>query len=386
MVFVFIALILLCLVCQAYFTMMEMAIVSIDRIRLEYRAQNADTRALIIKSLLDRPSFLFTTTLIGVNTFLQIGSECSRLLFTTISINPNYSAFSQIFITLLFAELIPLMIARQYSDTIALRGAKILNSVKLALTPILWFMQKINLVIEYLLGNNKSSLFSLSRKELESVMAQKGKKNSFDLVTLMQNLNELKLRRVQEIMIPLKKLPLFSYKTDISHLKDSLKKNYHPFVLIYMKQKSAILGIVFARNLLDKTVSSITQIIQPAWFVSDSTPIKMLKLFRQNKQKMAVVLNKKGDARGVITLNTILSEILMNTHKDPLVLDKVVDKHFCLDTKISFLNQQYNLHLPDSKGDKLSHLFHTLHENPIHVGHVRLTKKDRRVHVETLHS
>lgn len=385
MVFLFLALIVLCLLCQAFFTMMEMAIVSLDRTRLEYRVQKGDVKAKIIKSLLEKPSLLFTTTLIGVNSFLQIGSQCSRYFFESLSLNPNYSAIGLVFVALLFAELLPLMIARQFSFTIAFKGAKVLNCVRIFLTPIVWLMQKISSFIERIFGKNKSSLFSLSRNELESLISQKEKNSSFDLVTLMNNLKQLKLRSIHEIMIPLKKLALFEYKSSLDVIKMSLKKQYQPFALIYLKQKSSIMGLIYTRDLLDRKIESIDQVMHPAWFVTDSGAVKMLKLFRENKRKMALVLNNKGETRGAITLELLLAEILANTHQEPLILNEVIDKHVCLDSKISTLNEKYNLLLPENKGDKIAHLFNIIQQNPIHFGHIRLTKKDRRVHIETMH-
>ncbi|MBM3196307.1 MAG: DUF21 domain-containing protein, partial [Chlamydiae bacterium] len=69
---------ILCLVFQAFFAMMEMAIVSFNRVRLQYFLVRGSKKAKWISRMLLDPTRLFATTLVGVNTALQIGSECSR--------------------------------------------------------------------------------------------------------------------------------------------------------------------------------------------------------------------------------------------------------------------------------------------------------------------
>jgi putative hemolysin len=366
--------------------MMEMAIVSIDRVRLEYRTQKGDASAIIIKSLLEKPALLFTTTLISVNLFLQVGSQAARLMFSALDLNPNYSAPLQILLTLIFAELTPLMIARQFSDTIALKGARALYMVKLLLTPILILMQKLTSLIETLLPKRSNALFGFTRGELEALMSEgsSSTSESLNLSTLMKNLTNLKNRSIEELMIPLKKIPLYPYTTDLESLRKALIKEYHPYCLIYMKQKHAIVGIVFSRDLLTFKNGTIEAVLQPAWFLTSSTPIKMLKLFRQNRQKMAVVLNKRGQARGLLTLDAMIAEILAHTHHEPHIIQEVLDRHFCPDTRIATLNQQYNLQLPEDRGQKLVHLFGAFQENPLRFGHIRLTKKESQIHIQTL--
>lgn len=386
MVVFFISLIALCLTGQAFFTMMEMAVVSMDRVRLEYYVEKGSYSALIIKTLLEKPALFFTTTLLGVNLFLQIGSECSRLLFTTLHCNPNFSFPLQVLLTLILAEFTPLMIARQFPDTVAFMGARALYAAQLLFYPIIFITQKVTGFIEMFLPKNRSNtLFSFTRNEFETLMSQGACSNeSLDLARLIKNLSNLKNRSIEELMTPIKKVALFSCDIKAQDLREALKKEYYPFVLLYMGKSSSIIGIVFTRDLLKHKTGKIDSIIQPAWFLTTSTPLKMLKLFRENRQKIAIVLNKRGEANGVLTLKAILSELLVHTHKAPHIVQKVLNKHFSPEDKIQALNRKYNLALPENKGDRLFHLFGAFAQNPLHFGNIRLTKKEEGIHIETL--
>src|SRR3989344_1318355 len=93
---------------QGYFAMMEMAIVSFNRVRLQYFVAKENRKAIWLSKLLQRPTYLFGTTLIGVNFFLQLGSESARLFYSSLGLNPDYALASQILIVVVFAELIPM--------------------------------------------------------------------------------------------------------------------------------------------------------------------------------------------------------------------------------------------------------------------------------------
>src|SRR5580658_9565833 len=114
--------IIICLIVQGFFAMIEMACVSFNKVRLQYYVSKGKKRALWLSFLLHHPAYLFGTTLIGVNTALVIGSEYSRRFYDAMGLSPDLAPLSQIVIVLIFAEISPMFAGRRYAEHVAMLG------------------------------------------------------------------------------------------------------------------------------------------------------------------------------------------------------------------------------------------------------------------------
>ncbi|AHK63078.1 hypothetical protein M832_02090 [Chlamydia avium 10DC88] len=117
---------LLCIIFQGFYSMMEMACVSFNRVRLQYYLTKNHKKARYINFLIRRPYRLFSTVMLGVNISLQIGSESSRNCYKVMGLSPDYAPLTQIILVVIFAELLPLTISRKIPEKLALWGASIL--------------------------------------------------------------------------------------------------------------------------------------------------------------------------------------------------------------------------------------------------------------------
>lgn len=87
----FLFLIILSLIVEGFFSMMEMACVSFNKVRLHYYVTKGNHKAKWISFLLSRPTRLFGTTLIGVNIALEFGSECARRFYMSLGLSPDWA-------------------------------------------------------------------------------------------------------------------------------------------------------------------------------------------------------------------------------------------------------------------------------------------------------
>src|SRR3990167_9096337 len=126
------------IVIQGMFALFEMACISFNKIRLQYYVSQGEKRALWLNYLLQRPSRLFGTTLIGINAALQIGSECSRRFYESIHLDPDWAPFTQFPIVVILAELVPLFIAMRYPEQSVMTVAPLMAVLSRLLSPIIW--------------------------------------------------------------------------------------------------------------------------------------------------------------------------------------------------------------------------------------------------------
>lgn len=158
---------LLFIATQAVFAMLEMATICFNKVRLQYWVSQGKRRAKWLSHLLSRPGLLFGTVLIGINASLLIGSECSRRLYEAMGYSPDWAPLSQIFIVILFAELIPMFAGMRYAEHAAMLGVPLLYVSSIILRPLIWVIDLICNLVNRLLGSPRKEGLFLSREELQ---------------------------------------------------------------------------------------------------------------------------------------------------------------------------------------------------------------------------
>src|SRR5271168_1923794 len=109
---------ILCIAVQGVYSMLELASVSFNRVRLEYYVAKKIKRAMWLHYLLQKPSRLFGTVMLGVNVALQIGSQTSREFYSSVGLDPDLAPLTQVFLVVILAELTPLFAARRYPESV----------------------------------------------------------------------------------------------------------------------------------------------------------------------------------------------------------------------------------------------------------------------------
>ena len=114
---------LLAVIIQGFFALFEMACVSFNKVRLQFFASQGKKKAIWLSELIQQPSRLFGTTLIGIAASLQIGSECARRFYEAIGFDPDWTPLSQLILVVIFGELVPMFTARRHPEQIAMAFA-----------------------------------------------------------------------------------------------------------------------------------------------------------------------------------------------------------------------------------------------------------------------
>ncbi len=314
-----------CLFTQAFFAMMEMASVSFNKVRLQYYVSRGSKRALWLYKLLQNPPRLFGTTLFGVNLSLQVGSECSRRLYYALGLNPDLAPLSQVLIVLIFAELTPLFAGRKFSGHIIMSGIPIIYTLSKILVPITWSIGLISKSINYFVtGKGETHLMDVTRDELQRAVEEQGHEarpieEDVEFNQLVTNILNLQKKEAPHLMVPLHKVPMVSSNQKVEKVKELLDKTYHPFLPVYQKHRHNIIGVIDTRNLVRaKSSLPIKDFISPPWFVIlDAPASEILNQFRHNKRKIAIVLDRQGQALGILTLDDMVKALFGENIDEP---------------------------------------------------------------------
>ncbi|MCH9621489.1 MAG: hypothetical protein S4CHLAM20_09090 [Chlamydiia bacterium] len=356
---IFFVLLILSLLCQGFFTMSEMAFVSFNRVRLAYFVEKGEKRAISLMRFLERPTTLFGTTLMGVNFFLQLGSECSRRLFYELKIDPDWAYIPQVAIVLIFAELIPMLAARTHSEHLAMFAIKPISFFSKLLTPLIYLIDGISKVVSYFLKSPMKLNSTLSRDELKNLMkdSEGSPKESEkeDLEPLIENIFLLKTKSPEDMMIPLRKVPSISYHALVGDVRSLISRYDAKFVLLFHESEENIVGIVYAQDLLNLSDSdSIKDVSRSPWFVTlTNTIFQVINQFRKNNQKIALVLDADGGVTGVLSLSSIIDEIFSGILLNSKVLHEreriYINKAYPVSITIEELSKSLKTSFTDQK-------------------------------------
>lgn len=346
---------LLCLLVQAFFAMMEMSSVSFNKVRLQYYVSRGSKRAKWLYSLLQNPPRLFGTTLFGLNLCLQVGSECSRRLYAAMGLNPDFAPITQVILVLIFAELTPLFAARKFSGHVIMSGIPFIYALSKVLIPITFSIGLISKAINFLFtGKGETQLMNITRDELQRAVEEQSHEvrpleEDPEFNQLVTNILTLQKKEAIHLMTPLHKVTMASSAHLVGKLTETLDKTYHPFLPIYQQHRHNIIGIIDTRDLVRaEPEREVKDFIRPPWFVILDTPAsEILNQFRHNKQKMAVVLDKEGQAVGVLSLDHLIKALFGESIEDPIPIIQskqfsVIDRTLSGQMKIEEFNAAFN--------------------------------------------
>jgi CBS domain containing-hemolysin-like protein len=354
----FLFLICISLSVEAFFSMMEMGCVSFNRVRLQYYISQGNRRAKWIGFLLNHPTRLFGTTLIGVNAALQFGSECARRFYIALGLSPDWAPLSQIFLVIILAELSPMFAARRYAEHVSMLGIPIIYLFCKLMTPFVWFLNGVCFVINKIFHLPPTEGMHLTREELQKAIearedATSADPGDFDMV--VSNIFALKNKSAKDLMQPIEKGKLIPASSYVAHVRETLDLEYSPYLPMFHISKQNIVAIVYPRDLLKAGEEDFArQFARQPWFILEKNSVlQILKQFRKNNQSVAIVLNQLGLATGILTLDMVVEEIFgpKNYEKSLFgVMDRtdqvVIEKSFPGETKIQEINDQLNIHLP----------------------------------------
>ncbi len=391
----YLMILLACLLVEAFFVMQEMACVSFNKVRLQYFLSIGSRRAKWLNFLLSHPTKLYGTTLISSNAALLLGSEAARRFYESNGLPPDLAPITQIILVLVFAEMAPMFAARRHPEQVAMLGVTVLFVFSKLLFPIIKFLDLLCRLINKLFGVEAKKSIFLSRDEIQKILEERDDQTTDEddeFNSVVSGIFSIKTRLAKDIMYPISKVQLAPNNLSVGALRQILAQGFVSYVPVYLRNNHNVIGVVYPRDLiLVDDQAMVKDHMRPAWFITEGQPLlSILKQFRQNNQIMAVVLNKNGQASGVLTLDEVIDTIFAKKDDwnaiEPQAMGQIlVEKVFDADMTIDSFNEIYNLNLQCPGAKTLAEIFTKL------LGHipnngdlVRLENFELIVHSSTL--
>jgi len=370
--------IVLSLLLSAFFSGMEIAYVSSNKIHIELEKKQDHFLAKLLTKLTAKPSKFITTMLIGNNIALVIyGFKMGDVLVRWFqNILPsdytiiNYcltelQLLSQTVIStvviLITAEFLPKVFFQIYSNTLlkclALPAYVFYVVFSVVSDFVIWIS---DLVLKHLFKTEGDTVeLALTKVELGNFITEQmeavDEHDEVDSeIQIFQNALDFSEVKAREVMVPRTEITAVDISESIERLTQIFVETGHTKILIYKESIDDILGYVHSFELFKKP-KSIKSILIPVVFVPETIRIKdVLNLLSKKRKSIAVVIDEYGGTSGMMTVEDIIEELFgeIEDEHDSVALteEQLTDTTFNFSARleVDYLNETYKLNLPES--------------------------------------
>ena len=364
---------------SAFFSGMEIAYVSADRVQVSIFKAEDSWSARAMSKLLSRPDKYIATTLVGNNIVLVIygyymGAVLIRWLFPQY-IDSDELPFDVLLVQtlistgviLLTGEFVPKVVFRIYSVGM-LRALAIPMYIIYRVLDLLYITDFILWISRFMIRKvfrqqeTQALNFSFGRVDLGYYIEQQmenldtEQRSQMDKeINIFRNALDFREVKARECMVPRTEMRTLEIGAPMEEFKRLFISSGLSKIVVYRDSVDNVVGYVHSFDFF-RPVESIQDILLPVLFVPESMPVnEILKDLTQKRMSIAVVLDEYGGTSGMITVEDIIEELLgdiEDEHDKDLLLEKDLGGGqylFSARQEVDYLNQRYDLGLPESE-------------------------------------
>ncbi len=361
-------LIIVCmLILSAFFSGMEIAYISSNKIHIEIEKKQTGFLAGILKKITKRPSKFIATMLVGNNiTLVVYGFYMGDLLMEFIPIGGFTGLLIQTAIStlviLLTAEFIPKVFFQIYANKL----------VKVFAVPAYLFYMLFSIISEFVLWisdivlklffktEGDSVQLSFSKIELGNYISEELETVETDdnidsEIQIFKNALEFSEVKSREVMVPRTEVVAVDLNTSPKEISVLFIKTGLSKILVYKENIDDIVGYVHSFKLFKKP-TTLKDVLIPVVFVPEAMLAKdVLNILSRKHNSIAVVIDEYGGTSGIITIEDIIEELFgeIEDEYDLFALTEEVlgEGHYKFSARleVDYINEQYKLNLPENE-------------------------------------
>ena len=383
-----IILILVSLIFSSFFSGIEIAFISSDRLHIALEKERGSIAGKILSRFTKNPAHFIGTTLIGNTLSLVVyGIFMANLIEPILSdILPEYlnnqslvliiQTILATLIVLLTAEFLPKIIFRINPNFLLSVFAIPLIIIYFILYPVVYGIVGLSkyIIIKVLHLNFKEDepVFSLTdlNEFIQSKFVEDKVEGKFDIDTkIFNNALEFKTVKLRECMIPRTEIVAIELHSDIETLRNEFVESGLSKILVYKESIDDIIGYCHSLELFKKP-KDIESILSPLIIVPETLLAnELLVQFITERKSLALVVDEFGGTSGIVTIEDIIEEIfgeIEDEHDEQdLVEHKLDDDSYLISARheIDYLNEKYNWNLPLGDYDTIGGLILSITED-----------------------
>ncbi len=321
MITIYTVLVILAIMMQAFFTASEMSFTSANKLKLKHLAESGDQHAVKLTDFLGKEGTFLGTALVGTNIAVILSSVLATRIFIEHfgpDLAPVITTCVMVPLTLVFGEITPKMIARQYATSLSLRLITPLSAFFQVFKPIIIFVNAIARALISPFGAKKKPWdFTFTKSDLKRLLLlghETGDVNA-DEVEMIHRVLDLGSKAAEKIMIPMYRVSAANIDEPVGNIKKMAALTGFSRIPVYGREKDKITGVINIYEILFSDgvddSASLGEYIRPAVYIDkeDSLDITLTRL-RNKKQPMGIVVDGGQKPLGIVTIEDILEEIV----------------------------------------------------------------------------
>ncbi|WP_035660122.1 hemolysin family protein [Flavobacterium seoulense] len=367
-----ISIIISCLILAAFFSGMEIAFISSNKIYLEIEKKQDGFISGILTKLTEKPSQFIAAMLIGHNLALVIyGFFMGELVMHWIhSLNYAISTWLSLLIQAVISTLIILITAEFFTKIFFQIYSNVL--IKFFAVPAYVFYQLFYFISTFIIWISDFVLKKFFRTEGDEIQLYFSKIELGNYITeqmsaveddeeidseiqIFQNALEFSAVKARDIMMPRTEIVAIDLYDSVQELKELFIETGYSKIMVFENSLDEIVGYVHSFDLFKKP-KKIKSILIPVEFVPETVYIKeVMDLLIKKRRSVAIVLDEYGGTSGMITVEDIVEELfgeIEDEHdSDEELIEKELEEDvylFSARFDVEYLNQTYKLQIPES--------------------------------------
>ena len=367
-----IGIIIVCLILCAFFSGMEIAFISSNKIYLEIEKKQDNFQSKILTKLTEKSSKFIAAMLIGNNIALVVyGFFMGDLLMQWFkTLGYEFSELFNLFIQTLMSTLIVLITAeflpKVFFQIYANRLIKFFALPAYFFYQLFYFISTFfiwvsDLVLKKFFKTDGDAVpLYFSKAELgnyinEQMSTVEDHEEMDSEILMFQNALEFSGVKARDIMSPRTEIVAIDLFDSVADLKQLFIETGYSKIVVYQNSLDDIVGYVHSFDLFKKP-KSIKSIVIQVEFVPDTIYIKdAMDLLTKKRKSVAVVLDEYGGTSGIITIEDIVEELFGEIEDEHDLDEELIEKDlgdgvylFSARLDVEYLNQNYKLSIPES--------------------------------------
>jgi CBS domain containing-hemolysin-like protein len=365
------AVILVCLLLYSFFSGMEIAFLSSNKIYLELEKKQENFSARTITKITQNPSKFIATLFIGNYLSLIVYSYFAGQMITNwvLSIEPQLTEGSVVLIQVLLSGMVILLTtvflskiffkiyANKLIKFFALPTYFFYQLFHVFSSGFLWISDRLLRKMNAASGDDASLIFSKTElgHYIHEQMATTANDEIDSEIQIFQNALEFSSVKARDIMTPRTELVAIDLYDTVPDLRNLFIKTGYSKILIYQNTLDDIIGYVHSFELFKKP-KTIKSVMTPVEYVPDTILVKdTLDILTKKRKSIAVVLDEYGGTSGIVTVEDIVEELFgeiedEHDEEESLTENQVAFDQFIFSARlyVAYINEKYDLGIPES--------------------------------------
>ena len=358
---------LVLVILSGFFSSAETALTTVNRVKMRALEEEGNKKAARVNKILDQNGKMLSAILIGNNIVNISASSLATTLAIRINLAVGIATGILTFVVLLFGEVIPKTWAMHSADKLAPIYGGIIYPLMQILTPIIFLVDKISLLVLKIMGidpNEKTS--TMTENELKTYVDVSHEDGVIETEEreIIYNVFEFSDALAKDIMIPKVNMVMVSINDNYHQILEVFRKYMYTRLPVYEDDKDNIIGLINIKDFIltdDPERFQVRDILREAHFTYEYKKISdLLYEIREKTTSVTFVVNEYGVTVGMITLEDLLEEIVgeIRDEYDADEMEKIKkidDKNYLIEASMNLddVNDTLQIHLESEEYDSL---------------------------------